>query len=164
MSIAYLLTGSNMGEPQQMLQQAATAIEEKGVGKIVVASSIFQTEAWGRHDQPDFLNQVIQIETSLPAAQLLQQLLAIEAEMGRHRTRKNDPRIIDIDILFYDDAVINEPELIVPHPLLQNRRFVLVPLQEIAPTLLHPVLHKTISQLLDECADPLHVYKFYAAG
>ena len=164
MATAYLLTGSNLNQPQQQLEQAAAAIKLKRLGKIAAASSLYQTEAWGRHNQPDFLNQVLRLETKLTAPELLKALLQIEEDMGRRRTQKNDPRIIDIDILFYDEEVIDQPELTVPHPLLQVRRFVLAPLAELAPTLLHPVLHKTISQLLDECADPLHVHKFSVAG
>jgi 2-amino-4-hydroxy-6-hydroxymethyldihydropteridine diphosphokinase len=164
MHIVYLLTGSNMGQPQHMLEEAKLAIEAQGLGKVVNESAVYQTEAWGMHNQPDFLNQVLKLETSLASQKLLQQLLAIELQMGRKRLEKNGPRVIDIDVLFYDDAVISEPDLTVPHPLLQNRRFVLVPLDEIAPTLLHPVLKKTVSQLLNECSDPLHVNKFSVAS
>lgn len=160
MAITYILTGSNLGNPQEMLHKASVSIE-KVAGVIIKASALYQTQAWGRHDQPDFLNQVLAVETDLSPSELLTQLLAIETELGRKRAQKNDPRIIDIDILFYDEAIIQEEHLVIPHSLLHLRRFVLVPLQEIASQLLHPVLKKTVSQLLDECADPLHVNKFY---
>jgi 2-amino-4-hydroxy-6-hydroxymethyldihydropteridine diphosphokinase len=160
MPIAYLLTGGNLGEPQRHLQQAATTIQQEA-GKIISASAIYQTAAWGLSDQPDFLNQVLQVETNLAAPELLHCLLNIEMRMGRLRLQKNGPRIIDIDILFYGNAIIHQPDLTIPHPVLHLRRFVLVPLAQIAPTLPHPVLQKTIVQLLEECTDPLVVKKFH---
>ena len=159
MNKVYLLTGGNMGNRLQHLQNAAKVIA-KECGKIVVQSSVYQTAAWGNEDQPDFLNQVLLIKTEFRPMELLDSLLAIEHTMGRARGKQNDPRTIDIDILFYDQLVLNTAALRVPHPRLHLRRFVLVPLFEIAPELMHPVLHKSIGQLLQECPDELNVKKF----
>ncbi len=123
-------------------------------------SAIYQTAAWGNTEQPDFLNQVIIVQTKLTAVQTMQTILQIEKEMGRMRTVKNAPRIIDIDILFFNKEIINTAELTVPHPQLQNRRFVLVPLNELSPNFKHPVLKKNIHQLFIHCHDKLNVKKF----
>lgn len=149
--IAYLSTGSNVGESARHLATALKLINSSA-GKVLHASALYKTEPWGNKEQEPFLNQAIQIETALSAHELMQSLLSIESLMGRVREKKWEPRIIDIDILFYDNEVIQD-ELKIPHPLLQERRFVLEPLVEIAPGLMHPVLHKTITQLLAECAD-----------
>ena len=159
MNIAYILTGGNMGKPLQQLTAAAATICSE-CGTIVSQSSIYQTAAWGNEDQPDFLNQVLCINTLLNPFKLMRKLLALEKKMGRTRNLQNDPRIIDLDILFYNDLIIDKPSLQLPHPRLHLRRFVLVPLAEIAPQLLHPVLHKPVQQLLHECADTLNVKKF----
>ena len=159
MNKVYFLLGSNIGKSEEQLRSAIIHIEKK-VGKIVAASAIYQTEAWGKTDQPDFLNQVVIAETNLPAEETLSAILSIEEKMGRVRTEKNAPRIIDIDILFYNEAIIREPHFIVPHPEIQNRMFVLVPLNELSPDYIHPFLHKTIHQLLKECKDVLNVKKF----
>lgn len=158
MNKAYLLTGGNLGNRAENLQDACNYIEQY-CGKIVRKSSVYETAAWGLMDQPDFYNQVLLINTTLSAKQLIGQLLMIENKMGRKREIKMGPRTIDIDILFYNNAVINEPDLIVPHPRMQDRRFVLMPLTEIAPHLIHPVFLKKITQLLEECTDTLNVYK-----
>jgi len=160
MHSVYLLTGSNMGSPQLMLQQAADAIVQNGLGEILAVSSLYQTDAWGKNDQPDFLNQALQLKTLLTPEALLTGLLAIEIAMGRQRFQKNDPRIIDLDIIFYDDLVMETDRLTIPHPLMHLRRFVLEPLNEIAPYLIHPVLKKTMAGLLEICPDTLHVNKF----
>jgi 2-amino-4-hydroxy-6-hydroxymethyldihydropteridine diphosphokinase len=159
MNKVYFLLGSNIGNSEEQLRLAATNIK-KHVGDIVASSSIYQTAAWGRTDQPDFLNQVIIVETALWAEESLSSILTIEEKMGRVRTEKNAPRIIDIDILFFNDAIIQEKELIVPHPEIQNRLFVLVPLNELSPNYIHPFLHKSIHKLLTECKDVLNVKKF----
>ena len=159
MNRTYLLLGSNMGDSHQQLQTAIKKIEDN-IGTLVRHSGLYATAAWGNTHQPDFLNQVILVETTLSAAETLQQILTIEYKMGRVRTLKNAPRIIDIDILFFNKEIINEMNLAVPHPEIQNRRFVLVPLNEIAPNLKHPLLSKSIHQLLINCPDQLEVKKF----
>ncbi len=159
MNKTYLLLGSNMGNSQQQLLHAIKLIK-KNIGKITRQSKLYATAAWGNTNQPDFLNQVIVVETKLSAAELIKTILSIEATMGRIRTKKNAPRIIDIDILFFNKEMIREKDLIIPHPEIQNRRFVLVPLNELVPGFKHPVLKKTIHQLLESCPDTLDVKKF----
>ena len=159
MNHAYLLTGGNLGERAENLQMANQLIAAQ-TGRILKTSGVFETAAWGKTSQPDYLNQALLIETDLSPTALLQALLAIEKQLGRLRQEKYGARIIDIDILFFNDAIIRSPELVVPHPHLQNRRFVLVPLAEIAAGYLHPVLKKTVETLLTECPDPLNVKKY----
>ena len=159
MNKTYLLLGSNMGNSKRQLSKAIGLIE-KQIGKIVRQSGLYATAAWGNTNQPDFLNQVIIVQTKLTAVQTMQSILQIEKEMGRLRTVKNAPRIIDIDILFFNKEIINTAELTVPHPQLQNRRFVLVPLNELSPNFKHPVLKKNIHQLFIHCHDKLNVKKF----
>lgn len=159
MNKAYLLLGSNMGNSKEQLLLAQKKIK-KNIGKIIRLSSLYQTAAWGNTNQPDFLNQVIIIETSLSAQETIKTILSIEKEMGRIRTIKNAPRVIDIDILFYNKDIINDKDLRVPHPEIQNRNFVLSPLNELSPNMKHPVLNKTIHYLLTICPDKLNVKKF----
>lgn len=156
MNDIYLLTGGNMGDRLLNLQQACTKIEKK-IGQVVKRSSVYETAAWGFTEQEPFLNQVISITSAFESKELLQQLLAIELELGRKRVVKMGPRIIDIDILFYGNQIISAPDLIVPHPRIAERRFVLIPLNEIAPHFIHPVFNKTISELLKICPDKLEV-------
>ncbi len=147
-----------MGDGLQNLHLATKSIGAQ-VGKICKQSSVYKTAAWGNTAQSDFYNQVIEIESALPAQELLQQLLAIEKTMGRERKHKWEPRIIDLDILYYGDSVIVTEHLQVPHPYLHERRFTLVPLVEIAPAFVHPLLQKTNTQLLQICPDKLNVEK-----
>lgn len=158
MNEAFLLTGGNMGDRMKFLSEAKEAIKKR-CGHILKESSLYETAAWGKEDQEAFLNQVLKIETELTAQQLLQTILKIEEEMGRKREIRYGPRMIDIDILFFNDEIIDLPGLHLPHPQMQNRRFALEPLNEIAGTKLHPVLQKNISQILEECDDPLAVNK-----
>lgn len=159
MNHAYLLTGGNLGERAENLQKANRLIAVQS-GRIIKTSGVFETAAWGKTSQPDYLNQALLIETSLNASTLLHSLLAIEKQLGRLRQEKYGARIIDIDILFFNDAIVKTPDLVIPHPHLHNRRFVLVPLAEIAAGYLHPVLKKTIETLLSECPDSLNVKKY----
>jgi len=159
MNTTYLLLGSNMGNSRSQLSKAMINIEKK-IGRITRRSSLYATAAWGNTSQPDFLNQVIVVETALTAPETMQAILLIEQKMGRLRTVKNAPRIIDIDILFFNREIIDGDQLCVPHPQIQNRRFVLVPLNQLSPNLRHPVLNKTVHALLINCADKLNVKKF----
>jgi 2-amino-4-hydroxy-6-hydroxymethyldihydropteridine diphosphokinase len=155
----FLSLGSNQGDRLNNLHDARKRIE-KQVGKIIKASSIYSTAAWGVTDQPDFLNQVIEVQTALTPGILLDKTHAIEKSLGRIRTGKWGARIIDIDILLYRDVLLETAHLKLPHPELPNRNFVLIPFSEIAPEQVHPTLHKTIRELLLICADKLAVTKF----
>lgn len=159
MNRTYLLLGSNLGNSKTQLSKAIAQIE-KQIGKVTRQSSLYSTAAWGNTTQPDFLNQVIIVETSLTARQTMEAILNLEKKMGRLRTVKNAPRIIDIDILFFNKEIIDQKDLSVPHPQIQNRRFVLVPLNELSPNLVHPALKRSVHQLLLHCADTLNVKKF----
>ncbi|WP_276481148.1 2-amino-4-hydroxy-6-hydroxymethyldihydropteridine diphosphokinase [Paraflavitalea pollutisoli] len=159
MNKAYLLIGGNVGNRPLNLQQAVKAIDER-CGRVIRQSSVYETAAWGKTDQQAFLNQALAIETALPAENLLQAVLDVETSLGRIREERYGPRVIDIDIIFFNDAVIDLPQLTVPHPEVQNRRFALVPLAEIAPGFLHPLLHQTICELLTDCPDELPVKLF----
>jgi 2-amino-4-hydroxy-6-hydroxymethyldihydropteridine diphosphokinase len=159
MNKAYLLTGTNMGEREQNLETAREWIEAE-CGKISLISLLYETAAWGKTEQPAFLNQALEIQTGLNAAQLIRHILKIEKNMGRVREEKYGPRLIDIDIIFFADEIIATSFLKIPHPEMQNRRFVLVPLNEITPDFIHPVLKKTVRELLDDCPDPLPVKKY----
>ena len=138
MNKAYLLTGGNMGNREENLAMARTTYQRTNAADIKAISSIYETAAWGKTDQPSFLNQALEIDTDLKPRQLLRQLLKIEKQMGRVREEKYGPRMIDIDILFFNDEIHNYPLLKIPHPEMQNRRFVLVPLAEICPGLYSP--------------------------
>jgi len=158
MRTAYLLIGGNLGNRKENLAKAVSLINEQ-CGSLTRSSSIYETEAWGITDQPSFLNQALEISTSLNARQLMRKVLQIEEEMGRVRKEKLGPRIIDIDILLFENEIHDLRFLKIPHPEMQNRRFVLVPLAEINSTLQHPVLKKSIAELLEECPDNLEVKK-----
>ncbi|MEP6513443.1 MAG: 2-amino-4-hydroxy-6-hydroxymethyldihydropteridine diphosphokinase [Parafilimonas sp.] len=158
MNNAFLLTGGNLGNREYNLQKGKILIEKYG-GKIMLQSSVYQTAPWGYAEQPDFYNQALQLQTLLTAEILMKILLQIEEKMGRERLIKLGPRIIDIDILLMNDDIINSAVLKIPHPQLSERRFALMPLAEIAAEKIHPVLNKSISQLLAECTDTLPVHK-----
>jgi 2-amino-4-hydroxy-6-hydroxymethyldihydropteridine diphosphokinase len=160
MNNVYLLMGGNMGDRPQNMHQAQQSIGET-VGAVIISSSLYETAAWGLTDQPSFLNQVLQVSTELTAHQVLDEVLLIEKKMGRKRTQKMGPRTIDIDILFYNDETVTAPHLNIPHPEIANRRFVLAPLNEIASSFVHPVLKKTVADLLLHCTDNLEVRLYH---
>ena len=157
----YLLLGTNEGDRHGNLAKALDLIGSKA-GTISRQSGIYETAPWGKTDQASFLNQSVELESELAPLALLALLKEIEREVGRVSTEKWGPRVIDIDILFYGDQVIQEPELQVPHPYLPVRRFALLPMAEIAGGLVHPVLRKTIDELLGECPDGSEVVKVVA--
>lgn len=159
MNKVYLLIGGNMGNREENLHRATSLIRQR-IGEVVQASAVYETAAWGKTDQPAFLNQALLVNTAMEPLPLLRTILAIELEMGRERLEKNGPRTIDIDIILYNDAIIDEPGLVVPHPAMAQRRFVLTPMAELWPCLLHPVLHRSMQDLLNGCTDPLPVHKF----
>ena len=158
MNNAVLLIGSNMGEREAHLERACMEIERE-LGKIIQRSSVYETAPWGNVDQERFLNRVVKIRSSLGAEQMMERILLIEKKMGRVRTKKWEPRIIDIDILFYDEEIISTGNLVIPHPDLHLRKFTLIPLAELMPGYMHPVLKKSISDLLHELNDSLEVKK-----
>jgi 2-amino-4-hydroxy-6-hydroxymethyldihydropteridine diphosphokinase len=155
----YLLTGTNLGNRMANLEQAKQSISEE-IGTVIGSSSIYESEPWGFTSEHLFLNQVIVAESELNPQEVLVKIGKIETLMGRIRTGKGySERVIDIDILFYGQDVINLPGLIIPHQHLQDRMFALLPMNEISPDFPHPVLSKTISRLMAECKDKLMVHK-----
>lgn len=149
MAIAYLALGTNIGNKRRNMITAAALLAER-VGDVLALSGFYETEPWGFQSDNTFLNAALQLETSLPPLELLKATRQIEIEMGR--TQKSNgayhDRIIDIDILLYDDLILRTPELTLPHPLMHERRFVMEPLAEIAPNLVHPVLKKTVIEII----------------
>ncbi len=154
----YLLLGSNLADKRVNIQRAFDLIDLK-IGKIILKSSLYETEPWGIKDQNKYLNQVLKVTSQCSPKNLLEKCNEIESIIGRKRSEKWGERIIDIDILYYGDLVISDNELIIPHPEIQNRRFTLELLVELAPDLIHPLLQKDQKQLLLECTDPLWVKK-----
>jgi 2-amino-4-hydroxy-6-hydroxymethyldihydropteridine diphosphokinase len=158
MNNVYLLIGGNMGERMANLAAARNKINID-CGRITASSSIYETEAWGYKEQPAFLNQALAIETTLEAEKLMKEILKIEMALGRKREIPLGPRIIDIDIIYFNDQIIDSNKLTIPHPSMAERKFVLTPLTEIAPSYMHPILLKTNELLLKECGDSSVVYK-----
>ncbi|WMN11537.1 2-amino-4-hydroxy-6-hydroxymethyldihydropteridine diphosphokinase [Marivirga salinae] len=155
----FLLLGSNLGDRAKVLQLAIKALEYKGI-KLVKKSAVYETAAWGITDQQAFLNQVIQVDTSLAPMDLLKVILEIELELGRVRKIKWGERLIDIDILYYHDIIYKEDDLEIPHQGIPKRRFTLVPLVEICPEFIHPKMQLSQKKLLDNCEDNLEVSLF----
>ena len=158
MNYVYLLLGSNLGNRQLFIQKAIRYIEEQ-VAPVIQSSSVYETQSWGKSDAPDYLNQVLLLQTDMPPRTILEKILAIEIVLGRKREEKWGSRTIDIDILFYGDAIINEPDLHIPHPELHKRRFTLEPLVEINPNFKHTGFKKTVLALKNELRDDLIVKK-----
>lgn len=161
MGEVYLLIGSNIGNRELTLRNAILRLE-RFVGKIELKSSLYETEPWGMKDVRPFLNLALKLNTHLSPVNLLSSILRIELVLGRVREEGDEyrPRIIDIDIMFIDDKIITTKELTIPHPLMHRRRFVLEPLNEIAPLFVHPVFGNTIEELLIQCDDKGRVWKF----
>lgn len=155
-TMVFLLLGGNLGDRAKTLSEALAGIGQQ-IGKITAQSLVYETAAWGVTDQPAFFNQVVQVQTPLSPERLLEEIHRIEAVAGRVRHDKWQARTLDIDVLFYGDEMIRSASLTVPHPELQNRRFTLVPLVQVAPQFVHPGLKKTMQELLEECTDTLEV-------
>jgi 2-amino-4-hydroxy-6-hydroxymethyldihydropteridine diphosphokinase len=144
--IVYLALGSNLGDRQANLKQAITSLSPQM--EVKAKSRVYETPPWGYTDQPKFLNQVVRVDTYVGPEQLLKHLKRLEIALGRVPSFQNGPRLIDIDILFYDNLVLNTPSLVLPHPQLHERAFVLMPLNDIAPALSHPSTDKTVNEML----------------
>ncbi len=160
MATAYLNLGSNLGDRLQYLKGAVRKIEESDEFSIKKISSVYETQPVGYQNQRWFLNLVLEVQTSFDPFPLMKHLLAIEDQMGRKREERWAPRNIDIDLLLYDDRIVDSDRLTIPHPRMHKRRFVLIPLAQIAPQFLHPVLRKNIKELLKNCEDKSMVRLF----
>lgn len=149
MVTAYLALGSNLGDREAMLEGARATLNELEGVRVVASSALYETDpVGGPSGQPAFLNAVLRVATTLPAQELLRRCLEVEDRFGRRRGEHWGPRTLDVDILFYDRLVCRGPELVLPHPHLTQRRFVLVPLEDLAPNLVHPVFGLTVQELL----------------
>jgi deoxyguanosine kinase len=160
MKNVFLGLGSNIGNRYENLRQALMMIGEH-IGQVSSVSPVYQTEPWGFQADTDFLNMVICVETTLTPSGLLGRILMIESQMGRMRYPAGySSRLIDIDILFLDNEIINHEDIVIPHPRMHLRRFVMIPLNQIAPDFIHPVFNKTIRELLEECKDESRVTRY----
>lgn len=162
MNIVYLLLGSNLDDRSAMLQRARHEISS-GIGSITLESSIYESESWGFRSEQHFLNQVIRIDTHYAPLVILDKILKIETEMGRKRdiNKRYASRTIDIDILFFNDEIIVENNLTIPHPKIPERMFTLMPLSELDRSMIHPGSHKSIGELISECPDQLNVCPYH---
>lgn len=159
MSNVYILLGSNLGNQLSNLQKACSFLQAKSI-KVIASSLIYRTKAWGNVDQDDFLNVVLKVKTQVDASQLLETLLAIEKIMGRIRGELQwMPRLIDLDILYFNDEIVQLTDLKIPHPHIAARRFTLIPLNDIAPDFIHPQLKLSNKELLQQCEDKSEVVK-----
>ncbi len=155
----YISAGANLGDRRRNLEHGLASLQQSGI-LIKKESSFFETEPVGFREQPWFLNIAIEVETVLPAVELLDLCQSIEFRMGRARTFRGAPRMLDLDILFYGNHIIATERLMIPHPRVAERRFVLEPLAQIAPEYVHPVLRQTIESLLASCRDPSVVHPY----
>ena len=161
MKIVFLGIGTNLGNREINLEQAVAGIEEN-IGTVLQSSSIYETDPWGFESKDKFLNMIVKVETTLSPSLLLEKIKIIESLLGRVRGgMRYSSRLIDIDILLYEDLIVDEERLVIPHPLMHERKFVLVPLCEIAPEMIHPVLKKSIAELLKICEDRSEVRKLF---
>jgi 2-amino-4-hydroxy-6-hydroxymethyldihydropteridine diphosphokinase len=162
MNIVYLLLGSNLDDRPALLQRARHDISLK-IGSITMESSIYESEPWGFHSEQRFLNQVIRVETDFEPLRILDEIIKIETEIGRKRyfSEEYESRKIDIDILFFNDEIISEQDLVIPHPKIQDRMFTLLPLAEIDNAMVHPGSLKSVGEMISECQDRLEVYPYH---
>lgn len=162
MNVVYLLLGSNISDRSESLNRAREGISTT-IGRITRESSVYESEPWGFNSEQKFLNQVIRIETDFKPLHVLDEILKIETGLGRQRDSSNGytSRPIDIDILFYNDEVIAEENLTIPHPKIPERMFALLPLSELDRSLVHPSSLKSIGELISECSDQLDVYPYH---
>lgn len=158
MDKVYILLGANLENPIRQLQRAVSELSSS-IGRLNRQSAIYESAAWGKEDQPIFLNQVLCFETELTPQEILSHCQKVENNLGRVRKEKWDARIIDIDILYFNDEILESTDLTIPHPLLHLRKFTLEPLIEIAPNYIHPVLKRTNKELFETCTDTLFVKK-----
>ena len=159
MNKVYLLLGGNLGERYSLIKKAKYLIKEQ-IGNIIKESSLYETEPWGFKAKQNFLNQVIKVNTELKSYLVLEKCLGIEEELGRERRSvQYSSRTMDIDILFFNDEIINTKDLVVPHPKLHERRFTLEPVVEVAPDFIHPIFKRSLLELLEECNDESVVKK-----
>ncbi len=155
----YLSLGGNIGNKKNNFIQSYQLIT-KHVGETIVSSAIYETPPWGFQSKDNFWNQVIKVQTELSPQKMLEQIQLMEKQLGRKYTKEGyESRPIDVDILYFDNLILETENLIIPHPLIQNRKFVLVPLAEIAPDFIHPVLKQTNIQLLEKCKDDSEITK-----
>ena len=156
----FFLLGSNLGDRVQLMADARHLIEAR-IAPLMCSSQLYESAPWGNTQQPYFLNQAIELQSDLAADVLLKACLSVEKQLGRRRAARYAPRSIDIDLLYYGQQVIQRPGLRLPHPEIARRRFTLVPMVEIAPNWMHPLLKKRQKELLLSCTDRLHVQPFY---